>query len=47
MTELAPASILVCLPDGSPLVDPNPDETGRRAVDLVEEWNDTVIGVVG
>lgn len=42
-----PASILLCLPDASPFVDPNPEETARRAVTLVEQWDESVIGVVG
>lgn len=47
VTEPDFASILLCLPDGTPFVDPDPDETARRAVDLVDEWNNTVIGIVG
>jgi len=42
-----PMSILVCLPDGVPLVDPGPAETAKRDVRLVTAWEDDTAGVVG
>lgn len=41
------ASIVLCLPAGTPLFDPDPAITGSRAVELVTEWDDDTIGIVG
>lgn len=42
-----PFSILLCLPEGTELFDPDPEQTARRDVDLVDEWRDDTRGVVG
>ena len=41
------ASILLHLPAGTDLYDPDPEFTAKRDVELVSEWDDSVIGVVG
>ena len=42
-----PMSIVVCLPEGSELVDPGPDETAQRDLRLSTEWDSDTGGVVG
>ena len=42
-----PMSIVVCLPEGTDLLDPGPEETARRDVRLVSSWEDDTGGVVG
>ena len=42
-----PLSIVVCLPDGVGLYDPNPEETALKDVDLVEHWDGSTGGVIG
>ncbi len=41
------ASIMLHLPDGADLFDPDPAATTKRDVELVGSWDDSVIGVVG
>ncbi len=41
------ASILLHLPDKATLFDPNPELTAKRDVELVDAWDESVIGVVG
>lgn len=41
------AKILLHLPDGVDLFDPDPELTAKRDVELVDTWHDSVIGVVG
>jgi len=40
-------SILVCVPDSVDFSDPDPDQTQARGIQLVTNWDDSVIGVVG
>lgn len=42
-----PMSIVVCLPAGIDLFDPDPDETATRDLRLVTEWDADTGGVVG
>ncbi len=42
-----PMSLVVCLPEGAPLFDPDPVETERRDVRLVSGWEGDTGGVVG
>ncbi|MGI9528118.1 MAG: dienelactone hydrolase family protein [Acidimicrobiia bacterium] len=42
-----PFSVVVSLPDGMDLFDPDPDETAKRDVRLVAEWDTDTKGVVG
>jgi pimeloyl-ACP methyl ester carboxylesterase len=37
----------VCLPGGAAAFDPAPDETARRDVELVSEWDGTPAGIAG
>jgi pimeloyl-ACP methyl ester carboxylesterase len=39
--------VVLCLPEGAPRVDPAPDETARREVELAFAWDATPAGVVG
>lgn len=41
------ASVLLHLPEGTDFFDPDPAATIARDVDLVAEWDESVIGVVG
>lgn len=41
------SSIVVCPPDSVAFADPDPEQTERRGVRLVTEWDDAVLGVVG
>lgn len=38
---------MLCLPSERALIDPDPDETSRRALRLVSAWDPSVIGVAG
>jgi pimeloyl-ACP methyl ester carboxylesterase len=38
---------VLCLPGGAAAFDPAPDETERRDVELVSEWDGTPAGIVG
>jgi pimeloyl-ACP methyl ester carboxylesterase len=40
-------SIVLCLPESVTFFDPDPEQTRRRGVRLVSQWNDDVVGVVG
>ena len=40
-------SIVLCLPDSMAFFDPDPEQTEQRGVQLVSEWDDNVLGVVG
>ena len=40
-------SIVLCLPDSLSLLDPDPEQTHKRGVRLVNEWDENVIGVAG
>lgn len=40
-------SIILCLPDSLSFPDPDPEQTQKRGVRLVSEWDETVIGVAG
>ncbi|MDJ0791325.1 MAG: hypothetical protein QNJ71_05465 [Acidimicrobiia bacterium] len=42
-----PLSLVVSLPDGMDLFDPGPEETAKRDVRLVSEWDTDTGGVVG
>lgn len=42
-----PMSIVVCLPDGTGLFDPGPDETTKRDLRLTSRWESDTAGVVG
>ena len=42
-----PLSIVMCLPEGVELFDPDPDETAKRDVRLTSEWDSATGGVVG
>ena len=42
-----PLSVVVCLPEGMTLFDPDPAETAKRDVKLVTSWDDDTAGVVG
>ena len=42
-----PMSIVVCLPVGTDLFDPGPDETARRDVRFTATWESDTGGVVG
>ena len=42
-----PLSIVICLPDGTALFDPEPEETFKRDVRLVSGWEADTGGVVG
>lgn len=42
-----PMSIVVCLPQGVDLFDPEPEETAKRDLRLVSEWDSDTGGVVG
>ena len=44
---MAARLIVLCLPEGAPLVDPQPDATDRRDVELAYGWNGSPAGVVG
>lgn len=39
--------VVLCLPDGARRVDPDPEETARREVELAYEWEGDAAGVVG
>jgi pimeloyl-ACP methyl ester carboxylesterase len=39
--------VVLCLPDGAPRVDPGPDETARRDVELAFTWDGSPAGLVG
>lgn len=41
------ASVLVHLPDGAAPFDPDPAATTKRGLNVVSEWDDSVIGIVG
>lgn len=40
-------SVVLCLPVSVPFFDPDPELTDRMGIRLVDEWDDTVFGVVG
>ena len=40
-------SIVVCLPEGLALFDPDPVQTSKRDVRLTDVWDSTAIGIVG
>ena len=42
-----PRRVVLCLPSGAPPVDPGPDETARRDVELATEWDGSAAGVIG
>ena len=42
-----PMSIVLCMPDGTALLDPQPQETEKRDVRLVPGWEGDTKGVVG
>jgi len=39
--------IVLCLSDGTPRVDPGPEETAKRDVELAFDWDKLPAGVVG
>jgi pimeloyl-ACP methyl ester carboxylesterase len=39
--------IVLCLPDGARRVDPRPDETAKRDVEVAFDWDGSRAGVVG
>jgi len=39
--------VVVCLPAGVAIVDPDPEETARRDVELLDGWKDDATAVVG
>ena len=39
--------VLLCLPSGTALIDPDPDETARRDVELATEWGGSAAGIIG
>jgi pimeloyl-ACP methyl ester carboxylesterase len=39
--------VVLCLPDGASRIDPDPDETAKRDVELAYEWEGSAAGVVG
>jgi pimeloyl-ACP methyl ester carboxylesterase len=41
------ASVVLHLPDGTALFDPEPAQTDKRDVVLVDAWDESTIGVVG
>ncbi len=47
MPGVTRCTILLQLPTGTAFVDPDPEQTTRRGVDLVAAWDDSVAGVVG
>ena len=42
-----PMSVVISLPDGEEPFDPGPEETARRDVRLVSDWESDTAGVVG
>lgn len=40
-------SVQLCLPAETALFDPGPELTDKRGLSLVDEWDDSIVGVVG
>ncbi|MEL6981052.1 MAG: alpha/beta hydrolase [Actinomycetota bacterium] len=41
------SSVLLCLPAGMALFDPGPELTEKRGLSLLDQWDDSTVGVVG
>ena len=39
--------VVLCLPEGASRIDPDPDETAKRDVELAYEWDGRAAGLVG
>lgn len=40
-------SVVLCLPEGAPVFDPDPGTTEGRGVTLTSEWDENTMGIVG